>query len=112
MSIDDELFVQDESLVLDRDGSLQDDILAQEEQLANDIYQAYLEEDIDFEERAEELRETQKAALAPRTLKGYESLVTNISSPYSPLTSLSFLAYTNSLFDILRNGTPRRASNT
>jgi len=80
MSLDDELFVTDESLIADIDGSLQDDIAAQEEQLSNDIYQACLEEDIQFEERGEILLETQKQALAPRTLKGYNSSVKNLSN--------------------------------
>jgi hypothetical protein len=52
-----------------------DDIAAAQEQLINDEYQARLEEDIDFEERTERTIETSKSALAPRTLKGYISLV-------------------------------------
>jgi hypothetical protein len=53
----------------------QDDIAAAREQLVNDEYQARLEEDINFEERTEQIVETSKSALAPRTLKAYTSLV-------------------------------------
>jgi hypothetical protein len=53
----------------------QDDILAAQEQLVNDEYQAQLEEDVNFEERRGEIIETSKSALAPRTLKAYTSLV-------------------------------------
>jgi hypothetical protein len=53
----------------------QDDIAAAREQLVNDEYQARLEEDINFKERTEQIIETSKSALTPRTLKVYTSLV-------------------------------------
>lgn len=53
----------------------QDDLDDAQEQLQQDQYAARLEEDEHFEERTERIIETSKSALAPRTLKAYNSFV-------------------------------------
>jgi hypothetical protein len=55
----------------------QEDIEGAKEQLLADEYQAQLEEDLYFEQNTNQIIETSKAALAPRTLNAYTSFVPN-----------------------------------
>ncbi len=73
------------------DKTLQDNIQAGEEQLQGNLYSAYLEKDIDFEQREEILLETQKLSLAPCTLKGYTILVAKNSWLFLLITNISSL---------------------
>jgi hypothetical protein len=86
------LFVYNKTFLMDNlDKTLQDNIQAGEEQLQGNLYSAYLEKDIDFEQREEILLETQKLSLAPCTLKGYTILVAKNSWLFLLITNISSL---------------------